>query len=422
MKKRAYRSTSVKGVCVERLADLVEGQRIVVGIDVAKEKFFATLMDQHQSVLSTLRWHHPLETPLFVELLAKLPAAQIEVATEPSGTYGLAVEDQLRRVQLPVFQVSPKRAHDAAEVYDGVPSHHDAKSAAIIAKLHLDGLSHPVARRSVERRELAAAIGVMDQHDEQLRRVLNRLEAHLAAHWPELTQHLELGTVSTLTLLSQYGCAAQVTARSAEASEVLRRASRWNLKSETIEQVVRSARETVGLNPVAGEITAVKELAFEALRSRKLLRQCQQRVRELGQHEDQIRQMSVAAGQVTAAVLFSELGAPGEYGSTRAYVKACGLNLKVHQSGKKQGRLAITKRGSGRARKYLMFFALRMIQRDALAAAWYQKKVSRDGGTKMKAVVALMRKLLAAMWHVGRGAVFDSSKLFDARRLELQAS
>jgi hypothetical protein len=58
--------------------------------------------------------------------------------------------------------MSGKRTHDAAEVYDGVPSLHSAKSAAIIAKLHLDGVSTPWGPLSEEKRELKAAIATMD--------------------------------------------------------------------------------------------------------------------------------------------------------------------------------------------------------------------------------------------------------------------
>jgi hypothetical protein len=38
---------------------------------------------------------------------------------------------------------------------------------------------------------------------------------------------------------------------------------------------------------------------------------------------------------------------------------------------------------------------------------------------KIKAVVALMRKLARALWHVARGKSFDAAKLFDTRRLQL---
>jgi hypothetical protein len=62
---------------------------------------------------------------------------------ESSGTYGDVLRHQLLEHGVPVYRMSGTRTDDAAEVYDGVPSLHDAKSAAIIAKLHLDGVSTP---------------------------------------------------------------------------------------------------------------------------------------------------------------------------------------------------------------------------------------------------------------------------------------
>jgi hypothetical protein len=54
-------------------------------------------------------------------------------------------------------------------------------------------------------------------------------------------------------------------------------------------------------------------------------------------------------------------------------------------------------------------------------AAWYQKKVKRDGGLKSKAMIAVMRKLALSLWHVARGEAFDSRKLFDTRALGIMA-
>ena len=96
-----------------------------------------------------------------------------------------------------------------------------------------------------------------------------------------------------------------------------------------------------------------------------------------------------------------------------------GLNLKEKSSGTIQGQLKITKRGPSRVRQYLWLAVFRWIQIDPIANAWYQRKKQRDGGRASRAAVALMRKLAKALFHVGRGAIFDSKKLFDIRRLQL---
>ena len=133
------------------------------------------------------------------------------------------------------------------------------------------------------------------------------------------------------------------------------------------------------------------------------------------------KEMAVVVGKTTAAVIVAGVGDPLLYGSPQAFQKSLGLNLKEKSSGKKTGALRITKRGPGVVRMFLWMAALRLIHNDPIIAAWYAKKVRRDGGRfKSKAVVAIMRKLSLALWHVARGSEFDASKLFDVTRLNLR--
>lgn len=94
------------------------------------------------------------------------------------------------------------------------------------------------------------------------------------------------------------------------------------------------------------------------------------------------------------------------------------MNLKERSSGESKGGLHITKRGPGIARMMLYMAVLRLLQTDEVVGGWYAKKVGRMGGEqKSKAVVAIMRKLAGALWHVAKGSAFDARKLFDADRL-----
>lgn len=126
-----------------------------------------------------------------------------------------------------------------------------------------------------------------------------------------------------------------------------------------------------------------------------------------------------AVGHTTAAAVYAEVGDAKSYSCTRAFLKAMGLNLKEKSSGTVKGQLKITKRGPSRVRQYLWLAAFRWIQTDPVANAWYQHKKQRHGGRASRAAVVLMRKLAKALYHVGRGASFDSTKLFDDRRLQL---
>jgi transposase len=144
------------------------------------------------------------------------------------------------------------------------------------------------------------------------------------------------------------------------------------------------------------------------------------------EEDPMMKVMSAAVGPAAATALTAYVGAPRQYESARAYEKACGLNLKVRSSGEHEGQLKITKRGPSKVRHLLYLAALRLCQHDETTRAWYQRRSSYSAGwkkSKMKAVVAVMRKLVRALWCIGHDPAnpqtFDSSKLFDTRRLSI---
>lgn len=189
------------------------------------------------------------------------------------------------------------------------------------------------------------------------------------------------------------------------------------MSAEKIESVLRSAKDSIGVPLVSEEQRALQELAAEGLRVGRQAKQARRRVEALARGEPGVRRMGEAVGLATAAVLAATAGDPTRYPSARSWVKSLGLNLKERSSGTHKGKLRITKRGPGLARKYLFVAMLRWVKDEPLARAWFEQKVARDGGLARKALVALMRKCAASLWWVAKGTKFDAEKLFDARRL-----
>lgn len=422
MNKHRYQAKELPHVDWAGLAEAVDGQRVVFGVDVAKADFYGVLMVGDVEVVATLTWQHPRETRALGGWLRALPAAGIEVVLEPSGTYGDAVREFLRALGFAVYLVSPKRVHDAAEVYDGVPSLHDAKAAYLIARLHLAGASKPWREVPEPRREHQALVAELELYQDAHRRNLNRLEALLSRHWPELGRIAELNSAGVLHLLAAYGTAQAVREDRAQAEAQLQHVRRGAANPTLVSAILESAQTTLGLPATDGERHLLQVLAGELLRTRQALRGVQRRIIEQVNGDPHLQCLGQSFGKATALVLEATLGSPLDYPNPHAYLKAMGLNLKERSSGQHQGRLSITKRGPGRARHYLFLSALRFVQRDPVVRAWYRKKVERDGRVpRYNAVVAVMRKLALAMWHVARGQPFDSAKLFDLKILGLAA-
>ncbi len=418
IKKKIYHTVDIKKVDINKLKEFTAGKRIVFSVDAAKRNFFGAFQNTDKETILNIKWQSPGEVGLLLTLLKKLEASQLEMAMEPTSTYGDALREQAEQEGVDVYLVSAKKCHDAREVFDGVPSSHDAKSAAIIGRLHLDGISKPWPKKSEEQRKLASEMIIAKIMRKQLDDNVNRLEAQLARYWPELPEILSLDSAALLGLLETYGGPKKVIENKEAAYETIKFKGR-SLTLSKLERVICSADDTIGVAMIEAEEEAIKKLAMEIDRNRVGLRESQKEIKKImNKNKTRTDEMSKVIGQVTTAVLWVALGDPLSYDSAGGYVKAAGLNLKERSSGEYNGCLKITKRGSGEVRQYIYLAVLRLIQSDGLIKKWYSKKVARDGGKKMKAIVALMRKLMRGLWKAScDGVPFDSQLLFDRTRL-----
>jgi transposase len=412
MKKRSYRAQKVNEVRWEEVADRVKEQTVVWAVDVAKVEQFGVLMDSEREVVVTLRWAHPAETPGLLERLRGLACGSLTAVMESTGVYGDTLRRQLREAGIEVHQMSAKRVHDACEVYDGVPSMHDAKAAQVIGRLYFEGASRVWVEASEQQRSHDAIGRLYRLYQKQHQQQQNRLEAALQRHWPELTGYLDLDSVTLEDLLLSFGSPAELSARAEEGRERMRRISRGKLAADKIEAVLESARQTIGVPCVAAEREYLMALGAELRHSREQKDRVGLRLSALTQADPELHALGVTIGRVTTGLLIAEGLDPRAYANSGSYCKALGLNLKERSSGQHKGQLKITKRGSGPARRDLYLATLRLIQRDEIVETWFENKVKANGGrTKQRIVVALMRKLSRALWHLARGQAFDARRL-----------
>ena len=424
VKKRMYRRTQVKDVSVEWLLEKVPEPVVIVALDVAKHAMVSAFAGEGAGVASTVSFRQPDQSAAWLALVAGLMKAgkQVQAVMEPSGSYGDGLRHRLRELGATVYRVGSKRTHDAAELFDAVPSMHDAKAAAVLVRLHLSGLSTPWVEPTESIRELSSALSTMSLHQDHYLRNLNVLEALLSRHWPELLEHVELTSASMLALVSRLGGPSEVASAPQRATSLLRGMSHGLMRAERIAGAIGSAAQTLGAPMLAAETQRLQHLAEELHRTLKAYKRARQAVIELGQRMPEVAQLGAVVGMTTAAVLVAEVGSPQQFVCAQAYVKALGLNLREKSSGARTGRPSLTKRGSARARMVLWMAVLRWVQTDEVVRAWYQRKVERDGGRKMAALAALMRKLAKALYHVGRGEALDVRKLFDCERLGIDAA
>jgi transposase len=382
-------------------------------VDVGKFEIFAVVCSSDGSRERPWKVRNPSELEFFARLLERLSEHRpVTVAMESTGTYGDPLRAELASAGLPVMRVSGKASKDYAEIFDGVPSQHDGKDAAVVAELAAIGKASPwpYQRLSEADAELAYWAGKMD-HQQRLQNYwLGHLEAGLARHWPELPRLLELNSVTLLSLAACYGGPAALRA-DAEARRRLAQWGRGSLRKAKLGEILASAGNTRGADQQAYEVQAVQDCAQAALDALREMKAARVQLEKAGRQNKVICRMAEAVGLVTACVLWVALGDPTGYHCGEAYRKAMGLNLKERSSGRHQGEIKITKRGPSIARRWLYLAALRMVQQVDVAK-WYEAKKARDKGRGKGGLVGVMWKLALALHAVARGETFDPRRLF----------
>jgi transposase len=419
MKKRTYASVAVNRVSVEALCAGRAGQNVVVGLDVGKWEVRSMMRWQDGTLGQGWKIAQPKQLGEFIARLRELAQGrQLLVAMEPTGTYGEPLRQALTDAGLAVMRISPKASHDYAEIFDGVPSQHDGKDAALVAELAAlgKGRAWPFEARTDWEEELSFWVDELEVQQRQWQRWASRLEGLLARYWPEATRRLPLASGTLLRALAHYGDPRRLAADE-QAAERLWRWSYGTLLAEGLAAVIAEAKDSVGVRLGAWSRRQLRRYAKRALAVRRRAARAKRELRRLAQGHPVLEAQGRVVGVPTACVLWACLGDPRRYDSAAAYRKAMGLNLKERSSGAYQGKLRISKRGQPLVRQWLYFAALRLAQQEPVLSWFQAKKTAEDRGGR-HAAVAVMRKLALGLYQVARSAEpFDVGRLFTAEKV-----
>jgi transposase len=416
MKSKTYRAIDVNQIQLERLLQQRRQELVHAGLDVGKDYILCVLRWDNHDFDRPWRCRNPADLARLAQLLQGVgQGRQLVVALEPTGTYGDALRQALQQAGLTGHRVSPKAAADYAEIFDGVPSQHDGKDAAVVAELAAQGRCWPwpLLLPGEAEQEMAYQVDWLEGQRRQTQLWYGRLEALLSRHWPEATALLPLNSGVLRRCLLRYGGPRGL----AEDTQAVERLYRWGkglLSRDKAEALLAAARQTAGVPTGRWDEERLRRYAHEVQDGLQQQRQAGRRLRQLAPTQPVLQVMGEVVGVVTACVLWVQLGNPQDYHCGPAYRKAMGLNLAERSSGRWQGQLKISKRGSSVVRRWLYLAALRWVRREPVRSWYLRQKADRRGVAK-PALVGVMRKLALALYRVGgRGEPFDPMQLYQS--------
>lgn len=332
---------------------------------------------------------------------------EIVVGIESTGSYGEPLLHYLsEQASVRLVQVNPMHTKRVKELEGNSPHKTDRKDPKVIADIM--ELGHVLS--VIIPRGTSAELRQLSHYREQLLRkrtsASNQLYGVLAKFFPEFVKIMKgVKSKSALSLLSSYPRPEDICSLSvASLTAHLKRVSRGQLGEVRARALYDAAKHSIGITEGSFSL---------CLSLRCLVEEVQFYNERLTEAERQMRRYLAAipfsryllsipgVGDIIAAVVIGETGDVRSFHSSDALLKLAGLNLFEVSSGKHRGARHITKRGRALLRTALYFAAVSSVRTDINMREYYQRLTGR-GMKKIKALIAVSRKLLRIMYAVVR--------------------
>jgi transposase len=396
--------------------------RVVVGIDVAKRRHVACVLE---AVTGAVRQKGvDIEATAdgyraFQRLLGRWGTpAETLVGMEATGCLWEPLYDTLTHAGYPVVLLNPRQtAAWAASL--GLRAKTDGIDAHTLAR----GLGAGYARASSMPDETVQALRELTRARRDLVQsrtaARQRLLDELVVVFPELPDHLpqrcDLAHPAVLHLLATYGTArALADAASDEIAALLAQHSRdrWGAaEASALQQLAGTSAAST--RAVAARGVVVRTFARHLLDLQHRIADLEAAITEILADDDQARRLRQipGIGPIGAATIRAELGDVTRFTTVDEIVAYAGLDPRVHRSGTFVGQAKLSKRGPG-ALRHALYLAALIAARTATEWGDRYARLLQRGRAKKEALTILARAMLKVVYALLRtGADYDPTRL-----------
>lgn len=331
---------------------------------------------------------------------------RIIVGFESTGPYGEPLLHYLMKRQVHLLQVNPMHTKRLKELTGNSPSKTDQKDPRVIADIiELDhALTMIIPEGSAA--ELRRLTQARERSMQRRTALFNQLQDLVFVVFPEFLQVMkDVKTKSAQYLLKYYPLPKDIAEYGLEALTLtLKQTSRGKLGKDRAKALYETSRGSIGIQEGRVSITLeIREILLFIETSERFVAKVE---KEMSFHLKQIPySRSILSlkgiGEITAAGLIGEVGDFNEFNTISEIMKLAGLDLFEISSGKHKGRRRISKRGRPLLRKLLFFAALNVVRKGGIMHEQYHRYLQR-GMLKMKALIAIARKLLGIIFALVR--------------------
>lgn len=394
-----------------RKGQFVKRNVLVVGIDMGKHKHVAggvTIESDFTKpyVVRNNRQGFEGLVEKIEDWKRKLNCKDVVVGFESTGHYCKPLGYYLKNKGIKIVEVSTKHTKKSREMMDNNPLKDDAKDSRVIADLVRQGKVLTAILPEGKILELRELVHTRENFMKERTSIINRLHKVVDITFPERGEVIKtIGNKTSLYLLREAPFPEDILKRGIKwLRENMRKISRSRYGESKAGGLYLLANESIGLKE------GIKGFRYELFSLLSRIEVLNKKIKDVegwiskilkGVEEARFIGSIKGIGMITTAIMVSETGGVGNYRSSRELDKIAGLNIYEVSSGEHKGQRKITKVGRGLLRQKLYYAALQQTREGMPLYYFYRRLVDR-GVIKMKALIAVARKLLVLIFALVR--------------------
>jgi transposase len=349
----------------------------------------------------------------------------IVIGFESSGPYAEPLFHYLRKKPAKLVQINPMHSKRLKELTGNSPNKTDKKDPRVIADVISLGHALTLVVPEGPAAQLRRLAQARERAIKRRTAALNQLQDLIFVIFPEFLNIMKgISTKTAIYLVNKYPTPESIVALGVESlTMIVKKISRGKLGRQRAEQLFNAAQGSIGVQEGKGSILLEIEYLVSQIGSDNsfigsLEKQMEHYLQEIPYSHSLLSIKGI--GKVTVGGLIGEVGDFKKFHTISEIMKLAGLDLYEVSSGKHKGQRRISKRGRSLMRKLLFFAAINVVKSNGIMHEQYQQMLDR-GMLKMKALIAISRKLLTLLFALARDNTVYVHNYSEIHHLKLAA-
>jgi len=327
------------------------------------------------------------------------------IGFESTGPYTEPLFHFLRKKPVKLVQVNPVHTKRIKELTGNSPNKTDKKDPRVIADVICLGHALTLVVPEGPTAELRRLTQARQRAITDRTAIMNQLQHLIFVIFPEFLTVLKISTKTAWYFVKHFTTAEKIFALGLDSvGQIFKKVSRGKLGQDRAKQLHEAARDSIGISEGKQSIVfEIEHLVSRIEAEDQFIDSLEKQMRVYFQQISYSQNILSIKGlaEVTVAGLIGEVADFNKFDTISEVMKLASLDLYEISSDSHRGQRRISKRGRPLMRKLLFFAAINAVKSKGIMHEKYQQMLDR-GMLKMKALVAISRKLLGLIFAIVR--------------------